>query len=885
MLHQIGVGALGPVFRTYEPTRDRLVAVKVFRLDLTPEQASSLADELSRATQAGLFHPSIVEPVAAGLEGTVAYRAEEYVAAESLDVAMRHYAPATLDKALPFITQLASAIDFARAAGVGHGALHPRDIFVTPDEARATGFGVVDALERLGQRAPVRRPYSPPERIEGRAWSTPADVFSLGVIAFELLTGRRPAGVGDQMGTLAGASLGDSAEAVRGVLARAMAEAPEDRYVSAVGFASALAEAAGSPELASALLAAVSLPQSRIAGDELSGTPTAEEEAADAAAAEALLVDSGESPREAARKAIAARKRQMKDAPPTIETPAPVIAEAPLSVTAAIEPGAAVDLEPAAALESEPAAVVEAEPAAAVVAESAAAVDLEPVAAAEPPAAEVVEVAEVVEPASVTAPEPLLPPVEPFKSEKTFAPAPKPKTREHRSRKVERREGEQALPLAAKADTPAPDSAGKSDSVAETLNVRELTSEAEPAAIAGAALGAAPDLPLAPPPPLPIAAAIDDLGTVTGAAAGASAADALLTLAASRPSPADDDAPATEATDRAASETPLLRDVSDRVVAVDEFRARDSAAPRTDRNWPRLSDRPPAERSLASNPSPIEPSERPEPVLPAGARESDDLRRDRSGLAMLPLAVMLIVGLLIGYMIRDFIGERDRREAPAVTAGVQPAAAPAGGQPPATDATDQAVAPSATTEPKPPAPAPVAPVTAAKPNAAAPKTGSIIVSSTPSKAAVTVNGRWSGRTPLRLNDRPFGKYSVRVVLEGYEVARQNFALSASSATRTIDVDLKRVPSSAKPAAAKPAAAAQSGPAATTGDVFVDSRPQGARVLIDGREVGVTPFRVPGVTPGTYAVRLELADHNPWTATAKVVAGETARVTGSLDRIR
>ena len=222
MLHQIGVGALGPVFRTYEPTRDRLVAVKVFRLDVTPEQARALADELARAADAGLFHPSIVEPLAAGLEGTVAYRAEEYVAAESLDVAMRHYAPATVDKMLPFITQLASALDFARAAGVGHGALHPRDIFVTPDEARATGFGVVDALERLGLRAPVRRPYSPPERIAGQPWSTPADVFSLGVIAFELLTGRRPSGLGAEMGPLTGASLGEREDEVRAVLARAM---------------------------------------------------------------------------------------------------------------------------------------------------------------------------------------------------------------------------------------------------------------------------------------------------------------------------------------------------------------------------------------------------------------------------------------------------------------------------------------------------------------------------------------------------------------------------------------------------------------------------------------------------------------------------------------
>ena len=222
VLHQIGIGALGPVFRTYEPTRDRLVAVKVFRLDVTPETAQSLADELARAADAGLFHPSIVEPVAAGVEGSVAYRAEEYVAAESLDVAMRHYAPATLDRALPFLTQLAGAIDFARTAGVGHGALHLRDVFVTPDEARASGFGIVEALERVGVRAPVRRPYTAPERIAGAAWSTPADVFSLAAIAYELLTGRRPSGTGDQIGDLSGENLGDRASSIQSVLARAM---------------------------------------------------------------------------------------------------------------------------------------------------------------------------------------------------------------------------------------------------------------------------------------------------------------------------------------------------------------------------------------------------------------------------------------------------------------------------------------------------------------------------------------------------------------------------------------------------------------------------------------------------------------------------------------
>src|SRR4051812_49714291 len=97
VLHQIGIGALGPVFRTYEPTRDRLVAVKVFRLDIVPEQAQSLADELSRAAEAGLFHPSIVEPIAAGGARTLGYPAGEDVSGASLSLPVSHYAPPSIN--------------------------------------------------------------------------------------------------------------------------------------------------------------------------------------------------------------------------------------------------------------------------------------------------------------------------------------------------------------------------------------------------------------------------------------------------------------------------------------------------------------------------------------------------------------------------------------------------------------------------------------------------------------------------------------------------------------------------------------------------------------------------------------------------------------------
>jgi hypothetical protein len=57
------------------------------------------------------------------------------------------------------------------------------------------------------------------------------------------------------------------------------------------------------------------------------------------------------------------------------------------------------------------------------------------------------------------------------------------------------------------------------------------------------------------------------------------------------------------------------------------------------------------------------------------------------------------------------------------------------------------------------------------------------------------------------------------------------------------------------------------------------------VLLDGREVGVTPMQLPDVRAGAHVVRLELADHRTWTASTRVVSGQVVRVTGSLERLR
>ncbi len=246
VLHQIGSGVLGPVFRTYEPQRDRLIAVKAFRLDLVPEDVARLADALRRLAAATSSHPAVVPAVDAGLEGATAFLAMDYVAGETLDVAFRHLAPAPLDRALPVIEQIADALDAGWATGLGHGALHPRDVFLASgaNDVRVTGIGVVAALESTGIKAPVRRPYTAPERVAGEGWDVRADVYSLGAIAHELLTRRRPAGAGEQDGALATGLTPEQRVHVRRILSAALAERPEHRFATPRALADALAAVA-----------------------------------------------------------------------------------------------------------------------------------------------------------------------------------------------------------------------------------------------------------------------------------------------------------------------------------------------------------------------------------------------------------------------------------------------------------------------------------------------------------------------------------------------------------------------------------------------------------------------------------------------------------------
>jgi serine/threonine protein kinase len=254
VLHQIGAGALGQVFRAYDPEQDKLVAVKLFKLDLTPERVHQFVAELERLIAADLTHTSIAAPVAAGIVQASAYLAQDFVAADSLDTVVREHGPAPTAEGLRIVTQLAGALDYAAVVGVLHGALHPRDVLISPDDVRLTGLGIAKALELVSAQVPVRRPYAAAERAAGGPWDRRADVFSLAALAHEILWGRRITATGNEAAAALTPLTGARLDALRELFAAALADEPAKRFPTALEFAKGLKSCFEQPSVVAPLL-------------------------------------------------------------------------------------------------------------------------------------------------------------------------------------------------------------------------------------------------------------------------------------------------------------------------------------------------------------------------------------------------------------------------------------------------------------------------------------------------------------------------------------------------------------------------------------------------------------------------------------------------------
>jgi Protein kinase domain/Glycosyl hydrolase family 26 len=262
---RVGAGGMAVVFRAWDERLDRRVALKI----LTPALA---ADELFRRrfvrearAAASVDDPHIIPVFEAGEAGGALFIAMRYVPGRDVRSLVRRAGRLSWARASSIVSSVASALDAAHSAGLVHRDVKPANILVDgrpgrPDHVYLSDFGLCKVAlswsgpTGLGQFLGTIG-YAAPEQIRGEPVDGRADQYSLACVAFELLGGAPPfprespgavlwGHMSEPPPLLASRRLGLPA-AVDGVLARALAKAPEDRYASCRDFAGALCAALG----------------------------------------------------------------------------------------------------------------------------------------------------------------------------------------------------------------------------------------------------------------------------------------------------------------------------------------------------------------------------------------------------------------------------------------------------------------------------------------------------------------------------------------------------------------------------------------------------------------------------------------------------------------
>ena len=200
VLKELGRGSMGVVYLGKDPTIQRFVAIKTMQLDEI-DDADKLQEVKARffreAESTGrLSHPNIVTIFDAGEEDDLGYIAMEMIQGTTLKQWSRKPNLLPLDKMIPILATVAEAMDYAHQQGVVHRDIKPANIMLTNDEVvKIMDFGIAKMTTSSKTQTNIvlgTPTYMSPEQISGKKVDGRSDIFSLGVVMFELLTGRPP---------------------------------------------------------------------------------------------------------------------------------------------------------------------------------------------------------------------------------------------------------------------------------------------------------------------------------------------------------------------------------------------------------------------------------------------------------------------------------------------------------------------------------------------------------------------------------------------------------------------------------------------------------------------------------------------------------------------
>jgi putative two-component system response regulator len=258
VMERLGRGGMAAVYRAYHPALDRYVAIKVLPDFFADEPDYRERFQQEARSVARLKHPNILEVFDFGYQDGTAYLVLELV--EGGTLADRVGKPMELEQVVRLIEQVASALDHAHANGVLHRDIKPSNILIHSDGTPVLAdFGLarmVGQLHRLTSSGTVMGTpeYMSPEQAADEPLSPASDVYSLAIVAYEMLTGRVPFECDTPAATLLSHVTkpmpptlelrGELSAHVEEVLRRALSKRPQDRYSSAAAFAAALRPAA-----------------------------------------------------------------------------------------------------------------------------------------------------------------------------------------------------------------------------------------------------------------------------------------------------------------------------------------------------------------------------------------------------------------------------------------------------------------------------------------------------------------------------------------------------------------------------------------------------------------------------------------------------------------